>query len=229
MGILRYIGRFFQPPNIIQLVAAALVAYYCFETHKLRQTSEAQLRAVQDQLNYQASPILHISFHEYSGPKPLKQPEPGNRHAIRDRNSLVEYRPYLANDGAQPALNVAIVEFDEQSQSYTWSAGFIPVVKGKSEQEISIPENPATPDRIRDAINRTFRVCDACIDESLKQTSTSFLLLFYRNSLGHAYYLKQPYTFKNGELSAIFPETRSIEGEPAGPNVSETYDAYYQR
>ncbi|HYJ06738.1 MAG TPA: hypothetical protein VEX43_16500 [Chthoniobacterales bacterium] len=215
--MLSYVGEFFRPTNVIQVAIALLIFYYCFETHKLRQSSEAQLEAVNDQLNYQYSPILEIVFR----PRPTEErgkENPAARHGIRSEDGTRDYVPFLITHNEQPALGVCAIQFDKQSESYLWSGGFLSVIPGKKEQPLPLATIPISADALHDALNRQYRICGPCVDDWLKGTNASFLAVCYSNSLGQGHYLKQPYYFKDGALVPYVHESGQLE--------SETYDIY---
>lgn len=213
--LFRYLGEFFQPGTIVQIGIGALVFYYCFETHKVRQTSEAQLEALRNQLDYQANPILNISFRSRPFAEEKKQNKSAVRHVIRFGDGTYEYAPYLVTYSEQPVLRMTVVHFDNESQSHIWSNGFIPVIPGKSEEQLSLTGTPATADNLRDALDYDHNVCESCVEDCLKRTESSFVAIFYCNALGQPYYYKQPYRFeKNGELHMLFPESGALERAP---------------
>lgn len=197
----RYLAQFLVPTNLIQIGIGLLVFYYCFETHKVRVNSEAQLKALRDQVNYQTNPVISISFRREIG-----SDDKSSRH-IKTGDTIYEWNPYIKVHGEHAIRQVATVHFDKGSESFVWSDAFLDVIAGKDEQRLSLAGKPISVDDLIDEMKESYGPTTGALDKSLKERAESFVLVVYRNSLGQPSYLKQRYRFKDDQFVRLLPES----------------------
>lgn len=214
MRVAQYFKQFLVPSNLIQMVLAALVAWYAIETRTLRATSERQLEWLQYQMEVQHMPALDIIFTDAPPPSDLYIPEGAVSREIRSSPSGRKWTPVLRSHNNQTTHSITAIFFDKVTQSYTWTGAVIPVLKGKGEIQLRTTGRPTTAERIGSWLVRDSKACPNCVFDCLNDTRDSFVVVFYYIGTGSMYYLKQPYKFANDDIVKLPHSWRDLSHEP---------------
>ncbi|MDP1991892.1 MAG: hypothetical protein Q8K00_12825 [Syntrophales bacterium] len=219
--LLLYLLRFLEPSNLIQLILIGLVTWYAIETHKLQVVSDRQLNLLERQHAIQSTPVLQILF-KPEDPQITQQivQKASSRHDIRTPDNSTLWTPILISHTDQIARDITTVWFNKVTQSYIWSGGYMPVfskytqVMGKNQLSLGTIGVPVTAEFLRKYLSDLYNGCSRCIDDSIDNTSESFVAVYYVDSLGTPYVLKQPYAIGSVGIINFISFYRDLSHDP---------------